>query len=614
MTPGTQPTQPIKTSQPGKQSDSRRMRQRRPGPRHTTAGRHFRDDARTISEPQRHEAGSEMKLKFLALGGCGEVTRSCYVYEYKDDIVIVDMGLQFPEEDMPGIDYIIPNIDYLRPKKKNIRGIIITHGHYDHMGGIPHLVEALGSPVFYATALTRGMVLKRQEDFRNMAKPKFETITGDSKLKLGQFDIEFFHVNHNIPDCVGVVLKTPVGNVVHTGDWKFDHTPVNEKPADMERFKQIGRDGVLLMVSDSTGSQTAGRTISESEIQKNLDELFKKTKGRMIAATFASLLTRVQQIIWLSEKYDRKVVIEGTSMKHNTAVAQELGYLKVKNGTYITKEEVNNYPDDKITIICTGAQGEDRAALMRIANGEHKFIQLKPTDSIIFSSSIVPGNEASVQRLKDILYKKAYNGKIYHSESMDIHASGHAKGDDLKELIQIIKPQYFIPMHGTYFMLKLHADIAIEAGVKPENVAIAEDGEIVMMDKSSIKKSINKAPVNLVMVDGLGVGDVKEVVLRDRQMLAEDGIFVIIAVVDSESGKVKGSPDIISRGFVYLRESRDLLSQARHLIRKVIEETSADMHPINWTYLKDELREELGKFLFRKTERRPMVLPVIIEV
>lgn len=551
-------------------------------------------------------------LKFLPLGGCGEVTRSCYVYEYKDDIVIVDMGLQFPEEDMPGIDYIIPNVEYLIPKKKNIRGVIVTHGHYDHIGAIPHLIEPLGSPVFYTTALTRGMILKRQEDFRHIPKPKVETINDSSKLKLGSFDVEFFHVNHNIPDSIGVVLKTPVGTVVHTGDWKFDHTPVNEKPADIARLKEIGDSGVMLMVSDSTGSKDSGRTISESEIQKNLEEIFTKAKGRIIAATFSSLLTRVQQLIWLAEKFDRRVLIEGTSMKQNVMVAQELGYLKVKKGTIIGREDLFHYPPEKIIIVCTGAQGEDRAALMRIANGEHKYLHLENTDSVIFSSSVVPGNEASVQRLKDILYKKAE--KIFHSESMDIHASGHAKGDDLKEMIELIKPKYFIPMHGNYFMLKLHADLAIDAGVKKENVVIAEDGEIVKMDKNFIKKSSQKAPINLVMVDGLGVGDVKEVVLRDRQMLAEDGIFVIISVVDSETGKVKGSPDIISRGFVYLRESRDLLSQARHLIRKVIEDSTAQMHPINWTFLKDELREELGKFLFRKTERRPMVLPVIIEV
>src|SRR3990167_4297686 len=553
-----------------------------------------------------------LPLKFLPLGGCGEVTRSCYVYEYGNDIVIVDMGLQFPEEDMPGIDYIIPNIDYLRPKKKNIRGVIITHGHLDHIGAIPHLVEPLGSPVFYTKALTKGMILKRQEDFKHAPKPRVETIDENSKLKLGAFEIEFFHVNRNIPDSIGIVLKTPAGTAVHTGDWKFDHSPVNEKPADVGRLKEIAKDGVILLVSDSTGAKDSGRTISESDIQKNLEEIFVQAKGRLIAATFSSLLTRIQQLIWLSEKYWRKVIIEGYSMKSNVAVAQELGYMKIKKGTIIPAETVSNYKDEEVTILCTGAQGEDHAVLMRIANSEHKHLQLKPTDSIIFSSSVVPGNEASVQRLKDILYKKA--GKIYHSESMDIHASGHAKGEDLKDMIRLINPRYFIPMHGNYFMLKLHADLALEAGIKPTHIAIAEDGEIIEMDKNSIKKLPQKAPINLVMVDGLGVGDVKEVVLRDRQMLAEDGIFVIIAVVDSDSGKVRGSPDIISRGFVYLRESRELLAQARHLIKKVIEESSAKMHPINWTFLRDEIRESLGKFLFRKTERRPMVLPVIIEV
>ena len=572
-----------------------------------------RDDRQPGPEPQvRQIASSGLNVRFVPLGGCGEVTRSCYVYEYKDDIVIVDMGLQFPEEDMPGIDYIIPNVDYLRPKKKNIRGIIVTHGHLDHIGAIPHLLEPLGYPVIYTMPLTRGMILKRQEDFKGSSHPKIELVDENSKLKLGNFDIEFFHVNHNIPNSLGIVLKSPAGIAVHTGDWKFDHTPVNEKPADITRLKEIGSEDVMLMVSDSTGSQKSGRTISEAEIQRNLEEIFLKTEGRLIAATFSSLLTRVQQLIWLSEKYGRKVLIEGSSMKSTVAVAQELGYLKVKSGTIIGKEELSHVASKNLTIICTGAQGEDRAALMRIANNEHKYLQLEKDDSVIFSSSVVPGNEASVQRLKDILYKKAK--KIYHSESMDIHASGHAQGDDLKEMLEIINPKYFIPMHGTYFMLKLHADIAMESGIKIPNIVIAEDGDIVEMNKNQIKKLGQRVPVNLVMVDGLGVGDVKEVVLRDRQMLAEDGIFVIIAVVDSETGKVKGSPDIISRGFVYLRESRELLAQARHLIKKVIEESSAQMHPINWTFLRDELRESLGKFLFRKTERRPMVLPVIIEV
>jgi len=551
-------------------------------------------------------------LRFIPLGGCGEVTRSCYIYEYEDDIVIVDMGFQFPEEDMPGIDYLIPIIEYLIPKKKNIRGVIITHGHYDHIGAIPHLMEPLGNPPIYATALTRGIVTKRQEEFPHAPKLRFEVINSESKLRLGKFGVEFFHVNHNIPDSIGVILKTPVGNVVHTGDWKFDHEPVNEKPADISRLREIGESRVLLLVSDSTDADIPGRQLTETDIQRSMEKIFIEAPGRIIAATFASLLTRIQQLIWLSEEYKRKVLIEGTSMKHNVLVAHELGYLKVKKDTCIQSKDFERYKDKELTIACTGAQGEDRAALMRIANNEHRSIVLKPTDSVVFSSSVIPGNEATVQRVKDILYRRA--GKIYHNFSMDIHAGGHAKQEELKEMIGFIKPKYFVPIHGNYFMLKIHTSLAEEMGMPKENIMIAEDGEIVEMNESGIQKSKYKAQTGLVMVDGLGVGDVKEVVLRDRQMLSQDGIFVIIAAVDAQTGIVKGSPDIISRGFIYLKESGELLHQSRHLVRRVVEESTNRMHPINWAHIRDNIRERLGSFLFQKTKRRPMVLPVIIEV
>ena len=536
-----------------------------------------------------------------------------YVYEYLDDIVIVDMGLQWPDEDMPGIDYLIPNVEYLRSKRKNIRGIVITHGHYDHIGAIPHLLDPLGNPPIFATALTRGMILKRHEDFTDAARPKIEIVTSESHLRLGAFDVEFFHVNHNIPDCVGVVLKTPAGTVVHTGDFKFDHSPVNERPADIARLSEIGRQGVLLLVSESTDAEVPGHQISESDVQKSLEEIFKVAAGRVIAATFASLLTRIQQLIWLSEKYDRKVLIEGYSMKQNVAVAQELGYLKIKKGTLIASKDLDRHPDERITIVCTGAQGEDRAVLMRIANNEHKTISLKPTDSVVFSSSVIPGNEATVQRLKDVLYKKA--AKVYHYATMDIHAGGHAKREELKMMLNLIKPDFFIPIHGNYFMLKLHAELAEESGVKKDHVMIAEDGDIVTISREDIKKLKERAPTDYVMVDGLGVGDIKEVVLRDRQHLAEDGIFVIIAIVDSKTGRLRTSPDIISRGFIYLKESQEMLKEVRRVTRKIVEEiTVGGTHPINWMHVKDNLREKIGQFLFNKTQRRPMVLPVVIEV
>ena len=570
-----------------------------------------------IGEPRRSipavRVDSRRQLKFVALGGCGEVGRSMYVYELGDDIVIIDMGLQFPEEDMPGIDYLIPNVEYLKPKRKNIRGIIITHGHYDHIGAIPHLLDPLGNPPIYTTALTKGIIMKRQDDFAHAAKPNIEVITTESKLQLGSFHVEFFHVNHNIPDSVGVVLKTPAGTVVHTGDFKFDHTPVNERPADIGRISEIGREGVTLLVSESTDAEYPGHQISETEVQKSLEEIFKVAPGRIIAATFASLLTRIQQLIWLSEKYDRKVVIEGYSMKQNVAVARELGYLQIKRGTLIDIKEIHDYPDDHITLICTGAQGEDRAVLMRIANNEHKRISLKPSDAIIFSSSVVPGNESTVQRLKDVLYKKA--AKIYHRAAMDIHAGGHAKREELKMMINLTRPKYLIPIHGNYFMLKLHAEIAYDAGMPKEHVLVVEDGEIAGISAEGIRKIKEKVPMDFVMVDGLGVGDVKEVVLRDRQHLAGDGIFVIITIVDSRTGKVRTSPDIISRGFIYLKESQDLLKEVRAKTRKIVEDiTVSGEHPINWTHVKDNLREKIGQFLFTKTQRRPMVLPVVIEV
>lgn len=562
------------------------------------------------AHPPKAERG---QLRFVPLGGCGEVTRSMYIYEYEDDIVIVDMGLQFPDEDMPGIDYLIPNIEYLKPRRKNIRGIVITHGHYDHIGAIPHLLDALGNPPIYATALTRGIILKRQEEFSRMKKPEIHVVTPESALTLGAFRIEFFHVNHNIPDSVGVVLKTPVGTAIHTGDFKFDHSPVNERPADIARLSYLGKEGVLLLVSESTDAEVPGHQISETEVQKSLEEIFKAAQGRIIAATFSSLLTRIQQLIWLSEKYERKVLIEGHSMKQNVAVAQALGYLKIKKGTLIDAKELGEYPDHAITIACTGAQGEDRAVLMRIANNEHRTIALKPRDSIIFSSSVIPGNEATVQRLKDVLYKKAH--KVYHYATMDIHAGGHAKREELKIMLTLTKPRFFIPIHGNYFMLKLHAELAEETGVARENIMIAEDGDIISMNRAQIQRLKDKAPTDYVMVDGLGVGDVKEVVLRDRQYLAEDGIFVIIAIVDSKSGRVRTSPDIISRGFIYLKESQDLLKEVRLRTRKLVEEITVEgEHPINWTHVKDELREKIGQFLFNRTQRRPMVLPVVIEV
>ena len=551
-------------------------------------------------------------LRIIALGGLEEVGRNMTVFEYKDDIIIVDMGLQFPEEDMPGIDYIIPNTAYLKDKRDRIRGIIITHGHYDHIGAIPHSMGRLGNPPIYATPLTAGIIKKRQEDFPQAPRLNIHEIKETDKIDLGCFKIEFFHVNHNIPDGVGIVIDTPVGRLVHTGDFKFDHDPVGDKPIDISRLKEISQPGVKVLMSDSTSAEKPGHSISEKEIQDNLEIIFKEAPGRIIIATFASLISRVQEVLNLAEKYDRKVAIDGYSMKTNVEIAKKLGYLKSQKGTIIRVNSANDYPNKKIVILCTGTQGEDNAVLMRIVNQEHRHIKIQKGDAIIFSSSVVPGNERTVQSLKDVLWRQG--GRVYHYQMMDIHAGGHGQEEDLRAMLELIKPKFFIPIHGSYYMLKLHGEIAEAVGIPSKNIIIGGNGKVILLGQKSIKISEERVPNNYVMVDGLGVGDVGQVVLRDRQTMAQDGMFVIIAVINSKTGRVYGEPDIISRGFVYLRESKDLLDQVRRKIKEIVSHTATSEHTVNWVYVKENIRDKIGQFLYTKTQRRPMVLPVIIEI
>ncbi|MCD6148761.1 ribonuclease J [bacterium] len=552
-------------------------------------------------------------LKIIPLGGLEEIGRNMMVLEYKDEIIVIDMGLQFPEEDMPGIDYIIPNTSYLKDKRDKIKGVIITHGHYDHIGAIPHSIGRLGNPTIYTTPLTRGIILKRQDDFPNAPSLDIYEIKKTDKIKLGCFRIEFFHVNHNIPDGVGLMIRTPVGIVVHTGDFKFDHTPIGDEPADISRIAQIGSEKVLVLMSDSTNAEMPGYSISEKDIQDNLEVIFRESTNKIIIATFGSLISRVQEVINLAEKYNRKVAIDGYSMRINVEIARGLGYIKAKKGTLIKIKDVNDYPSHKIVVLGTGAQGEGNAVLMRIANKEHKFVKIEENDSVIFSSSVVPGNERAVQDLKDNLSRQG--AKIYHYQMMDIHASGHGQKEDLKMMINLIRPKFFIPIHGNHYMLKAHKDIAEEMGIKEENIIVANNGDVIKVTPKRIWVSEEeKVPANYVMVDGLGVGDVGEVVLRDRQMIAKDGIFVVIAVIESKTGKVRGKPDIISRGFVYLRESKQLLEEVREKVREIVCECVSPEHTTNWTYLKNNIRDKIGQFLFIKTQRRPMVIPVVIEI
>lgn len=564
----------------------------------------------TVKPPIKPSAKDQVRI--VPLGGLEEVGRNMMFIEYGNDILIIDMGLQFPEESMPGIDFIIPNTAYLEEHKDRIRGVIITHAHLDHIGAISYLAQRLGNPPIFAMPLTRGIILKRHDDFPHMPKLNLRELKPDEELNLGIFRAEFFHVNHNIFDTVGVAVHTPAGIVCHTADFKFDNNPVGDKPADYAKMAELSRKGVLLLMSDSTGAKDPGHSISEQTIMENLEDIFEHAKGRIITTTFGSMISRVQQLIWLAEKFNRKVVIGGYSMVTNVAIARELGYIKVQKDTFIEFKDAHRYPANRLLFIVTGAQGEARAALMRIIQREHRFVRLQKGDTVVFSSSAIPGNERSIQNMQDIIYRQG--ARVFHYQMMDIHAGGHAKAEDLKLMINLMRPKFFMPIHGNYFMLRIHADLAESVGIPAENIVIPSNGNIVELTPESVQVAKETVPANYVFVDGLGIGDVKEVVLRDRQAMANDGMFVIVALVDARTGKVKGSPDIISRGFIYLKESQKLLYDARGVARKIIEEMTAQMHPINIQYIREALRDKLGLFLFQKTSRRPMVLPVVIEI
>jgi len=558
------------------------------------------------------ESKKENRLRIIPLGGLGEVGRNMMLLEYKKEILIIDLGFRMPEEDMPGIDYIIPNISYLTDKKKRILGVVFTHGHYDHIGAVPYLIDKLGNPPLYASGLAKGIIMKRQEDFTNSPKLNITRMRNGQKIKLGRFRIEFFRQNHNIADNFGLFIKTPIGNIVHTSDFKFDNHPVNDLPTDFKKLKEIGRKGVLLLMSDSTGAEESGHSLSEEQIFENLEALFKEARGRIVAATFGSLINRIQQIITLAEKYKKKVAIDGYSMRTNVEICRSLGYLKAGKETLINPREIKKYPDSKIVLLCTGAQGEGSAILMKIANREYPFLKIKKGDTVILSSSVVPGNERTVQYLKDDVLRQGAN--VFHYRMMDIHAGGHAQEEELKKMIKIMKPKFFLPIHGQYSMLAAHAELARKSKIPKKNIVVAENGQIIELTRNHISLKKEEVPSNYVMVDGLGIGDVGDIVLRDRQSLANDGMFVVIVVVDRQTGKVKGSPDIISRGFVYLKESQGLLKETRQKVIKIVDKATGSGKAVNWIYIKDEIKRKIGAYLFKKTKRRPMVLPVVIEV
>ncbi|OGL67068.1 hypothetical protein A2856_00425 [Candidatus Uhrbacteria bacterium RIFCSPHIGHO2_01_FULL_63_20] len=550
------------------------------------------------------------KLRVAVLGGCEEVGRNCTLLEYGNDIIIVDLGLQFPNEDMPGVDYIIPNMSYLKGKEKNVRGVIITHGHYDHIGAIPHTVPKIGNPPVYALPMSAGIIKRRQEDFES--PPINVKVTKiDDVLQLGAFRVSFFHINHNIPDSAGIVIDTPAGTVCHTGDWKFDFHPAGTQHADFQRIAEIGKKGVLLLMGDSTNASVPGHQVSERVIGDEIERIIEKAPGRVIVGTFASLLSRVKQILEAAEKHGKKVALDGFSMKTNVEIAKELGFIKINLKTLIPIDQVDNYPQDKIVIVCTGAQGEKNAALNRIASDEHRSVRIVKNDTVIFSSSVIPGNEESVQRLKDIFYRK--RARVIHKDIMDVHAGGHAMKEDIKLMLALFKPKYYCPIEGNHFLLRENAEVAYSMGWKEENVFVVDNGQVMEFWPGGGALTQEKLPTEYVFVDGLGVGDVSQVVLRDRQALAEDGMMVVIAKIDKRTSALVGMPDIISRGFIFMKDQQELVEQVRHKVKEVLvakgSKGEADPDAIKAT-----IRDEMGQYLFQKTERRPMILPVVIEV
>ncbi|HTD19444.1 MAG TPA: ribonuclease J [Ktedonobacteraceae bacterium] len=549
------------------------------------------------------------KIRLIPLGGLGEVGKNMMVVEYGDDIIIIDAGVMFPDDEMFGVDLVIPDTSYLNDKKDHIRGILITHGHEDHIGAIPYILPMLDFPPVYATRLTRGLINVKLKEHRLLEKAIINEITPGDQVELGHCLAEFFRVNHSIPDATGVVLRTPLGNVVHTGDYKFDHTPVDGRPADMGTLGRIGNEGVLVMMGDSTRVESPGYTPSERVINDSLDKIFANASGRILIATFASLISRVQQVIDTAVRYERQVALVGRSMVNNVQMAIELGYLEVPKSTLIRAEDINKFPPEQVVIICTGSQGEPTSALTRIANQDHRLVRILPGDTVILSATPVPGNEKMVHRTINNLFRQG--AEVFYQAISNVHVSGHGAQEELKLMLAMLRPQFFMPVHGEYRQLVLHAKLAHSMDIPADHIAIAEDGDIIEVTSESIKVTNHTACGN-VFVDGLGVGDVGQIVLRDRQVLAQDGILMAVLTVDKETGQPIAGPDIVSRGFVYMRDSEELLESARARILESF--IGLNGHASDWSFVKDKIKHTLSEFLYEKTHRRPMILPVVMEV
>jgi ribonuclease J len=558
-------------------------------------------------------------LRIIPLGGQEEVGRNMTVFEYGNDIVIIDMGVQFPEEDMPGIDYIVPNVSYLKGKEKNIRGVIFTHGHLDHIGAAPILLKQLNYPTIIGRDFTLALIKHKVEDQEKGAASRLKTVRVRSladRIKLGVFEVRFFEVEHSIMDAMGIALVTPSGSIVHMGDWTITNEPVNQPGEEQPTYNHLDSlPKPTFLMLESLGALKKGLPPSELEVHTNLQNLIREAPGRIIIGTFASQVRRIAYLIEYAERVGKKIALEGYSMKMNIEVAKELGYIKVKKETLIPVNDIHKYPDKEIVVICTGAQGESNAALSRIVTDNHRFIKLKREDTIVFSSSVIPGNERTIQRLKDNLYRKCDH--VIHSDMMEIHVGGHGTIWEIEEILRQVKATYVLPVYANHYFLKEAAKIAYRLGYPEKNVFVMDNGHVLEVPEEGkglphlIKE---KADSSYVFIDGLGVGDIGHVVLRDRQILAADGMVAVTVVIDGKSKKVLGNVQITSRGFIHVKENFELVNETKRKVEKVIKDNTSKDTALDWDLVKNQIREAVGQYLFTKTERRPMVLPVVVEV
>lgn len=549
------------------------------------------------------------KLKIIALGGLSEIGKNLYVYEFGGDILIVDCGLGFPDDEMYGVDIVIPDFTYLVKNKSKVRAVVLTHGHEDHIGAVPYLLRELNVPI-YATPMTAGLVQVKLAEHGLLETTTIQTLSAGETFKVGCFKVEFIHINHSIPGAVALAIKTPVGTIIHTGDFKIDTTPISGGMIDLARFGELGNRGVLALLADSTNVEKSGYSMSERKVGEGFGELFRGCTQRILVTTFASNVHRIQQVINCAVKYGRRVAVTGRSMENILKVATELGCMEIPKGVLMELNQIKSMPPEKVVIITTGSQGETMSALYRIAFSDHRQVEIKPGDRVIISASAIPGNERSVSRVVDELFRRG--AEVFYDKYSDLHVSGHAYQEELKMIMALTKPKFFVPLHGEYRHLSVHAKIALQMGVDPKNIVISDIGQVIELTNRSIKRN-GSVPSGKVFVDGTGVGDVGAVVLRDRKHLAQDGMIVVIVNLSSEDGSLVSGPDIITRGFIYVKESEEMMCDLKEIVVSALAHC-AETNITDFATLKSCVKSDLSNYLYKKTKRNPMILPVITEI